>query len=232
MDRRAKDPFQLGVCHCCEPMTAATGLLFPNSVTGPILAFGSVEFARLVCDSCRAHNTESWDPGRASCSASRRTTMTEASLGERTTQNAIFRTLERLPSSQACDLLLESLSMNSPDSAELKSTRETTLAGHLTGKCFRNTQQSCRGRKRQSDGYCRHLFLHFFAFSAQARLQHLRRTVAKLGLMFIGRCDGCDLCLAVRIHSSVVSSTEGVSPNPRSRLRPRRGTATRTLFAC
>ncbi len=232
MDRRAKDPFQLGVCHCCEPMTAATGLLFPNSVTAP--SWPSARSSSLAWSAILA-GRRILSLGilvRASCSASRRTTMTEASLGERTTQNAIFRTLERLPSSQACDLLLESLSMNSPDSAELKSTRETTLAGHLTGKCFRNTQQSCRGRKRQSDGYCRHLFLHFFAFSAQARLQHLRRTVAKLGLMFIGRCDGCDLCLAVRIHSSVVSSTEGGSPNPRSRLRPRRGTATRTLFAC
>jgi hypothetical protein len=75
---------------------------------------------------------------KATHSATERSAVAKATFVECARQNTIFQMIGRLPSSQAGDLLLEGLAMNSPNSAELKGARETTLAGHLTGKCFRN----------------------------------------------------------------------------------------------
>ena len=78
--------------------------------------------------------------------------MAEASLIERTTQDAIFLVLDRLAPRQTRHLLIERLPMNSPDTTELKCARETTLAGHLTGECLRNSQQLGCGGQGQCDG--------------------------------------------------------------------------------
>ena len=65
-----------------------------------------------------------------------RRTVAEANLIECTTEDAIFVVLKRLAPRQARHLLVERLPMNSPDTAELKCARETTLPGHLTGECL------------------------------------------------------------------------------------------------